>query len=73
MINPLIEPTLILYIHMNFSKKTTPPTDPLHVHSKHSTYLFKILFSLLTLSTAFLQKAGGPAKIHSFNLYNINK
>ena len=28
----------------------------------HSTYLFKIFFSLLTLSTAFLQKASGPGK-----------
>ena len=27
-----------------------------------STYLFKIFFSLLTLSTAFLQKASGPGK-----------
>ena len=41
---------------MNFSKKTTPPT-PLH-----STHLFKIFFSLLTLSTAFLQKACEPGK-----------
>ena len=29
----------------------------------HSTELFKIFFSLLTLSTAFLQKACGPEKI----------
>ena len=28
----------------------------------HSTKLFKIFFSLLTLSTAFLQKASGPGK-----------
>ena len=28
----------------------------------HSTELFKIFFSLLTLSTAFLQKASGPGK-----------
>ena len=33
------------------------PLDPLH-----STELFKIFFSLLTLSTAFLQKACGPGK-----------
>ena len=37
---------------MHFSKK-----KPLH-----STELFKIFFSLLTLSTAFLQKASGPGK-----------
>ena len=43
----------MIYIHMTFSKKTTP---------LHSTELFKIFFSLLTLSTAFLQKASGPAK-----------
>ena len=41
---------------MTFSKKTTP------LHSTHSTELFKIFFSLLTLSTAFLQKASGPGK-----------
>ena len=46
-----LSPDLMMYIHMNFSKK------PLH-----STYLFKIFFSLLTLSTAFLQKASGPGK-----------
>ena len=39
-----------------FLKKTTP------LHSTHSTELFKIFFSLLTLSTAFLQKASGPGK-----------
>ena len=48
----------MMYIHMTFSKKTTPPT-----HTLHSTYLFKIFLSLLTLSTAFLQKASGPGKI----------
>ena len=45
---------------MTFSKK-----KPLHftpLHSTHSTELFKIFFSLLTLSTAFLQKASGPGK-----------
>ena len=36
-----------------FLKKTTP---------LYSTYLFKIFFLLLTLSTAFLQKASGPGK-----------
>ena len=52
---------------MTFSKKnhsihSTPPT-PLHpLHPLHSTELFKIFFSLLTLSTAFLQKACGPGK-----------
>ena len=47
---------------MAFSKKTTPPT-PLHpLHPLHSTELFKIFFSLLTLSTAFLQKACGLGK-----------
>ena len=51
---------------MTFSKKTTPPTP---LHSTHSTYLFKIFFSLLTLSTAFLQKACGPGKnkVHNVN------
>ena len=43
-INQLIEPDLMMYIHMTFSKKTPP------------------FFSLLTLSTAFLQKASGPGK-----------
>ena len=38
------------------------PTPPTPLHSTHSTELFKIFFSLLTLSTAFLQKACGPGK-----------
>ena len=48
----------MMYIHMTFSKK-----KPLH-STPHTplTYLFKIFFSLLTLSTAFLQKASGPGK-----------
>ena len=48
---------------MTFSKKNH--STPLHstpLHSTHSTELFKIFFSLLTLSTAFLQKASGPGK-----------
>ena len=49
-VNQLIEADLMMYIHMTFSKKN------------HSTELFKIFFSLLTLSTAFLQKASGPGK-----------
>ena len=44
---------------MTFSKKTTP---------LHSTEPFKIFFSLLTLSTAFLQKAGGPGKNFTITL-----
>ena len=49
----------MMSIHMTFSKKTTP----LHsTQSTHSTYLLKIFFTLLTLSTAFLLKAGGPGK-----------
>ena len=32
----------------------------------HSTELFKIFFSLLTLSTAFLQKACGQGKNHIY-------
>ena len=56
-VNQLIEADLMMYIHMTFSKKTTP------LHSTPSTELFKIFFSLLTLSTAFLQKASGPGKI----------
>ena len=55
-VNQLIEPDLMMYIRL-FLKK------PLHsTHSTHSTYLFKIFFSLLTLSTAFLHKANGPGK-----------
>ena len=55
-VNQLIEADLMMCIHMTFSKKTTP------LHSTHSTELFKILLSLLTLFTAFLQKASGPGK-----------
>ena len=49
---------------MTFSKKNhSTHSTPLHpLHSLHSTELFKIFFSLLTLSTAFLQKACGPGK-----------
>ena len=57
----------MMYIHMTFSKKNH--STPLHstpLHSTHSTELFKIFFSLLTLSTAFLQKASGPGKNCSF-------
>ena len=58
-VNQLIEPDLMMHIHMTFSKK-----KPVHsTHSTHSTHLFKILFSLLTLSTVFLQKASGPKKM----------
>ena len=46
-VNQLIEPDQMMYIQMAF-KKTTP--------------VFKIFFSLLTLSTAFLQKDCGPGK-----------
>ena len=54
---------------MTFSKKnhSTP------LHSTHSTELFKIFFSLLTLSTAFLQKlqkASGPGNKIIKLLYN---
>ena len=42
---------------MTFSKK-----KPLYSTPLHSTELFKIFFSLLTPSTAFLQKASGPGK-----------
>ena len=53
---------------MTFSKKnySTP------LHSTHSTELFKIFFSLLTLSTAFLQKASGPGKNPSVILRKEN-
>ena len=46
----------MMYIHVtfSFSKKN------------HSTELFKIFFSLLTLYTAFLQKASGPGKMFDF-------
>ena len=59
-VNQLIEADLMMCIHMTFSKKKTLHSTPLH--STHSTELFKIFFSLLTLSTAFLQKASGPGK-----------
>ena len=51
---------------MTFSKKnhSTP------LHSTHSTELFKIFFSLLTLSTAFLQKASGPGKNANWDALN---
>ena len=49
----------MMYIHMTFLKKTTP----LHTLLTHVTYLFKIFFSLLTLSTAFFAKASGREKI----------
>ena len=55
-VNQFIEADLMMYTHMTFSKKTTP------LHSTHSNELFKIFFSLLTLSTAFLQKARGTGK-----------
>ena len=55
---------LMMNTYMPFSKKNhSTHSIPLHaLHSTHSTYLFKIFFSLLTLSTAFLQKACGPGK-----------
>ena len=56
-VNQPIEPDLMMYIHNTFSKKF------------HSTYLFKIFFSLFTLSTAFLQKASGPGKKVTVHLY----
>ena len=55
LISPL-SPIWWCKIHNTFSKK---------FHSTHSTYLFKIFFSLLTLSTAFLQKASGPVWVWS--------
>ena len=58
-----------MHIHMVFSKKTTPPTHTLH--PLHSTELFKIFFSLLTLSIAFLQKACGPGKMHVHNTVSV--
>ena len=57
-VNQLIEADLMMYIYTTFAQKK--PHTPFH--STHSTYLFKIFFSLLTLSTAFLQKASGPGK-----------
>ena len=48
---------------MTFSKKTTP---------LHSTQLLKIFFSLLTLSTAFLQRASGPGKNSKYKIF-LNK
>ena len=53
----------MMYIYMTFSKKN---------HSTHSTELFKIFFSLLTLSTAFLQKASGLGKMHVQNTVKQN-
>ena len=46
----------MMYVHMTFLKKTTPlHSTPLHLPIQN-------IFSLLTLSTAFLQKASGPGK-----------
>ena len=45
-----------------FKKNHSTPLHSTPLHSTHSTELFKIFFSLLTLSTAFLQKANGPGK-----------
>ena len=50
-VNWLIEPNLMMYLHMAFSKK---PLHPLH-----STELFKTFFSLLTL---FCKKLVGQKK-----------
>ena len=61
-VNQLIEADLMMCIHMTFSIKKTTPLHSTPLHSTHSTELFKIFFSLLTLSTAFLQKASGPGK-----------
>ena len=47
----------MMYIHITFIKI-------FHTTLLYTTELFKIFFSLLTLSTAFLQKAGGPGKNH---------
>ena len=49
----------MMYIHITFSKKN------------HSTELFKIFFSLLTLSTAFLQKACGSGKNSHIDLNQL--
>ena len=51
--NQLTELFLMMCIYPTILQKT-------HTHTH--TELFKILFSLLTLSTAFLQKASGPGK-----------
>ena len=48
----------------------------LNITPLHSTELFKIFFSLLTLSTAFLQKASEPGKndiIFTANCENNSK
>ena len=60
--NQLSDLDLMMYIqlHITFIKI-------FHTTLLHTTELFKIFFSLLTLSTAFLQKAGGPGKIY----YNV--
>ena len=57
----------MMCIQTNFSKsdRSTP------FHSTHSTYLLKIFFLLLTLSTAFLQKAGGPEKMNKINIIKL--
>ena len=67
-VNQLIEPDLMIYTHMTFSKKIHS-TSRNSLHSTHSTCLFKIFFSLLTHSTAFLQKACGPRKSKYSNIY----
>ena len=54
-VNHIIEPNLMLYTYTTFAQEN-------HFIPFHSTYLFKIFFSLLTISTAFLQKASGQGK-----------
>ena len=60
-VNQLIEPDLLMYIY-NFY-----PILP-HTHTHTHTELLKIFFSLLILSTAFLQKASGPGKNITYNI-----
>ena len=63
-VNQLIEPDLIMYIYITFIKI-------FHATPFHSTELFKIFFSLLTLSTAFCKKLVGREKMHVRNTVNV--
>ena len=66
--NQLIEIFLMMCnVHISNCSSKSPHT---YTHTTHShTELFNILFSLLTLSTAFLQNASGPGKNYNSSTY----
>ena len=65
-VNQLIEPDMMMYkyIHMTFSKKTTPrtPLTPLHLPIQN------ILLAVNPFHCFYLQKASGPGKITIISL-----